>query len=317
MSASTHRRRLVAVVALLCLIVAGLVLGMLLLPFSFKHTVNAAQPSTTSESVGERSVSGQPVSTVGAQSQTEQTSGEPFKTCEVCHPAYLQKPDSTGDLIFSHPTHIAKGVKCVTCHSTPLGHYSAPKPQMTTCLSCHNDETAPNQCSNCHRHVDQIAPGLGVTVVHLNPDAKTRTTCGKCHDVNVWCEQCHGVLMPHPATWLATHGTVALKQSDVCVKCHQSKDATFCVRCHGVEMPHPAYWYSNHGDIARANRSACAKCHPGGDDFCNNCHHAGFSPTSQWATSQHGTVVGRQGAAACFACHAQSFCVTCHPGKTF
>ena len=110
---------------------------------------------------------------------------------------------------------------------------------------------------------------------------------------------------------------MALEQSDVCVKCHQSKDATFCVRCHGVEMPHPAYWYSNHGDIARANPSACVKCHPTGDAFCNECHHAGFSPTPQWATSQHGQVVTQQGAAACFVCHARASARACHPGRTF
>ncbi|MCL4368611.1 MAG: hypothetical protein M1337_05545 [Actinobacteria bacterium] len=317
MSRSRPRGRLIVVIVVLCLMVAALVLGLVILPFSFKHAVSEAQLPTSGESAGERSVSGQVASTTGAQTQTEQTSGEPFKACEVCHPDFLQKPDSAGDLIFSHSTHIAKDVKCRTCHGSPLGHYSAPKPTMTTCLSCHNDETAPNQCSNCHRKLDQIAPGLGETVVHLNPDARTRTTCAKCHDVKVWCEKCHGVEMPHPATWKATHGQVALKQSDVCVKCHQSKDATFCVRCHGVEMPHPAYWYSNHGDIARANKPACVKCHPGGDQFCSDCHHAGFSPTPQWATSQHGQVATQQGTAACFACHAPSFCATCHPGKTF
>ena len=317
MSRSVNRRRLVWLIAVLCLVVAGVVITTLVVPATSRHSAPQAQSSSLGESPDERSVTGQVVDATGVQSQTEQTTGEPFKTCAVCHPDYLQKPDSTGDLVFSHPTHIAKGVKCVTCHATPLGHYSAPKPQMTTCLSCHNDETAPNQCSNCHRKLDQIAPGLGVTVVHLNPDAKTRTTCAKCHDVKVWCEQCHGVEMPHPATWQATHGQVALKQSDVCVKCHQSKAPTFCVRCHGVQMPHPPYWYSNHGDIAKANRSSCVKCHPTGATFCNDCHHAGFSPTPQWATSQHGAVVKKQGADACFACHAPSFCATCHPGKTF
>jgi hypothetical protein len=312
-----RRGRLVAVIVVLCLFVAAVIVGLVLIPVSFRHAVSEVEASGSPESSDQRSVVARVASTVGAQTQTKQTSGDPFKTCEVCHPDYLQKPDTAGDLVFSHPTHIAKNVQCVTCHGSPLGHYSAPKPLMTTCLSCHNDETAPNQCSNCHRKLDQIAPGLGETAVHLNPDAKTRTSCAKCHDVKVWCEKCHGVEMPHPATWKADHGPVALEQSDVCVKCHQSKDTTFCVRCHGVEMPHPAYWYSNHGDIARANAKACVQCHPTGDTFCNECHHAGFSPTPQWAASQHGQVATQQGTPACFACHTQSFCARCHPGATF
>lgn len=317
MSRSRPRTRLIAVIAVLGFVVVALVLGLVLLPLSFKDAADEAQSPTSGESVNERSVAGQVASTTGGQSQTEQTSGEPFKTCEVCHKDFLQKPDPTGDLVFSHAKHISQDIKCVTCHGSPLGHYSAPKPMMTTCLSCHNDLTAPNKCSTCHRKLDQIAPGLGVTTVHLNPDAKTRTTCAKCHDVKVWCEKCHGVEMPHPVTWKATHGQVALEQSDVCVKCHQSKDVTFCVRCHGVEMPHPAYWYSNHGDIARTNKSTCVQCHPTGDAFCNGCHHAGFSPTPQWAASQHGQVVTQKGAVACFACHTESFCAECHPGRTF
>ena len=127
MSRTRSRGRTVAVIAVLCLIVIAVVIGLVALTFSLRACGRRrAGRRRRVESSGEQSVSGQVASTTGAQPQIEQTSGEPFKTCEVCHPDYLQKPDSTGDLVFSHPTHIAKGVKCVTCHATPLGHYSAP-----------------------------------------------------------------------------------------------------------------------------------------------------------------------------------------------
>lgn len=244
-----------------------------------------------------------------------QVSGEPFRTCEVCHPDYLNRPAPNGDLVFSHKTHIDNEVRCSTCHVPPLGHFDTPAPMMMACLSCHEGETAPNDCKNCHRKLEEIAPGLGEPAVHLEPDAKTRKSCAKCHDVKVWCERCHGVEMPHPGSWRLQHGGIALGQSEVCVKCHQSVDKTFCIRCHSVEMPHPAYWYSGHGDIARANKTACFLCHPRGEEFCNQCHHAGFSPTSQWAGAQHAQVVGTQGAGTCLACHKPEFCTSCHAPK--
>ncbi|MCL5942043.1 MAG: hypothetical protein M1325_00695 [Actinobacteria bacterium] len=247
----------------------------------------------------------------------QELGGEPFRTCEACHPDYLQKPAASGDLIFSHRTHLEQGVACATCHQPPLGHFDAPAPLMMTCLSCHQGETAPNDCANCHRKLDEIAPGLNEPVVHLNPDEKTRTSCAKCHDVKVWCEQCHGVEMPHPASWASAHGRVALTQSAICEKCHQSRDTTFCIRCHGLPSQHPPYWYSSHGDIAQRNQKACVRCHPDTPQFCNQCHHAGYAPTSQWLPSQHGSVVKTQGTTRCFVCHEQSFCERCHEKGRF
>ncbi|MCJ7795361.1 MAG: cytochrome c3 family protein, partial [Thermoleophilia bacterium] len=91
------------------------------------------------------------VGTSGTDSVTgapAQVSGEPFRTCEICHPDYLDKPDPTGDLVFSHKTHIDNGVQCSTCHVSPVGHFDTPAPMMMTCLSCHEGETAPNDCKN-------------------------------------------------------------------------------------------------------------------------------------------------------------------------
>ncbi len=262
---------------------------------------------------------GLPEPTAGATASAapEELGGEPFRTCVECHPDYLEQPSATGDLIFSHRTHLENQVLCATCHQPPLGHFDTPAPMMMTCLSCHQGETAPNDCQNCHRKIDEIAPGLSEPVVHLEPDAKTRTTCEKCHDVQVWCEQCHGVEMPHPAGWQRAHGRPALSESRVCEKCHQSRDKTFCIRCHGVEMPHPAYWYSGHGDIARQSESSCIRCHPQSPQFCNQCHHAGFAPTAQWLPSQHGTVVSDQGTSTCFVCHEPMFCERCHERGRF
>ncbi|MHB0980386.1 MAG: cytochrome c3 family protein [Thermoleophilia bacterium] len=253
------------------------------------------------------------------QGAPQQLEGEPFRTCEVCHADFLEKPvqDVDHDLIFSHEVHLDRGFECVTCHEPPLGHFDTPAPMMVACLQCHDSETAPNDCANCHRKIDEIAPGLDEPVVHLDPNIFTRKSCEKCHDVKVWCEECHGVEMPHPAGWQKAHPVFAKSHADTCVKCHQSRDPNFCVTCHGVEMPHPAFWYSSHGDVAGANPKVCARCHPDSPRFCNQCHHAGFSPTAQWTTSQHGRVVKAGGTSTCFACHEQAFCERCHTKGTY
>jgi len=268
----TRKRRLILVgVAVLLLALLALALGLL---------TGGSKAQTDSESTVESEQQALPEQPTDSKPGAPvESGGEPFRTCVVCHPDYESQPGPTEDLIFSHKKHLDANVACATCHPTPLGHFGQPAPLMVTCLSCHQGETAPNDCKNCHRKLDEIAPGVDEPVVHLKPDARTRRTCEKCHDVGTWCEQCHGVVMPHPTAWPKIHGRYAESQPKDCVKCHQSKDKNFCVRCHGLEMPHPAYWYSNHGDIAAANPDACTLCHTEGQSFCNDCHHAGFSPT--------------------------------------
>lgn len=308
----------VAVVALVAVLGVGglLVLGPL--------GSSAESPTTTGASAEQSGGAFQSLTsaTVGPSEEVSGSpqflEGEPFRTCEVCHADFLEMPPQTPDhdLIFSHEVHLSLGQACDTCHRPPLGHFDAPAPMMMSCLSCHEGETAPHQCVNCHRKIDEIAPGYDEPVVHLDPDVLERRTCEKCHDVQVWCEQCHGVVMPHPAGWEVSHTGFAFSHADTCEKCHQSRDVTFCVRCHGVEMPHPPFWYSNHGDIAGDNPSSCVSCHPRSPQFCNSCHHAGYSPTAAWTSDEHGPIVEQRGTGACFVCHEQVSCEECHdPGR--
>jgi hypothetical protein len=313
MTRSRKRRYLLLIGAAIVVALTALIVG----SFLSRSALKAQTATTASESSISQLEAVPPKSNTGPSAAPAESGGEPFKTCQICHPDFMQKPGTAGDLVFSHKTHLDKNVSCATCHPSPLGHFGRPAPMMTTCLSCHQGETAPNDCKNCHRKLDQIAPGLGKQVVHLDPDAKTRHTCAKCHDVNVWCEKCHGVAMPHPPAWPQIHGGYASADSAVCVKCHQSKDKTFCVRCHGLEMPHPAFWYSSHGDIAKNDRQFCSKCHKDSPAFCDNCHHAGFSPTAAWPKAQHAQVVGQQGTGPCFACHDEASCARCHPAGRY
>ncbi len=78
--------------------------------------------------------------------------------CLECHEEILDKNvrDEDVGIIVSHGEIIDSGGKCMNCHSTvahgeavPIG--SATYPTMQTCLTCHDDVTAPLQdCSVCH-----------------------------------------------------------------------------------------------------------------------------------------------------------------------
>src|SRR5660397_169461 len=243
-------------------------------------TKSEEQPSgtvgQTTSTADLQSLEGIPAGYVGGgEAAPQESGGEPFRLCETCHPDFLEKPDVTQDLVFSHPVHLGKEIGCVTCHEPPLGHFGDPAPMMMRCLeSCHQGETAPKDCDNCHRHIEKIAPGLEEVVVHLNPNAVTRESCKKCHDVEIWCERCHGLEMPHPSDWRNAHGRhVRSEGSDMCAKCHQSRDEGFCMRCHGVRMPHPAYWYSGHGEAARSDETVCGRCHVRAPQYCLSLIH--------------------------------------------
>lgn len=311
-----RRARLRSVLLILGLLMVVAAAGVLAVQWLSDEPAIAQESETTeggtSESEDLRSLPETPEETDDVSAAPQELGGEPFRLCETCHPDYEQMPPETGDLIFSHPTHTGADVGCATCHASPLGHFGQPAPMMMTCLSCHEGETAPNDCKNCHRKLEEIAPGLDEPVVHLDPSAEERQTCDKCHDVDTWCEQCHGLIMPHPADWTENHGQVGLDDSALCEKCHQSKDPTFCVDCHQVQMPHPPFWYSGHGDIASTNPDACNLCHPGAPQYCNSCHHAGYSPTEEWVPVEHGQAVEDSGTERCFVCHEQAFCEQCH-----
>jgi hypothetical protein len=197
-----------------------------------------------------------------------------FAACESCHPGFLAGPPLSPGLVFDHQTHLARGAACADCHAGAVGHQGSPAPKMAACFACHEGRKAPKDCEYCHSNLDQIAPGYGEPMVHLVIDPAQKATCAKCHDVGTFCVDCHGLDIPHPVDWLKTHGQLGLNQSDVCAKCHQSRDSRFCVTCHGLEMPHPQYWYTEHATVAAQDSKACNLCHEDAPVFCDSCHQS-------------------------------------------
>ena len=78
-------------------------------------------------------------------------------SCLQCHDEILAKNIHSAEagIVVSHRDILETGGKCMFCHSTvahgaavPVG--SATHPTMSTCLRCHNDQTAPLDCDLCH-----------------------------------------------------------------------------------------------------------------------------------------------------------------------
>lgn len=72
--------------------------------------------------------------------------------CGRCHSSNRAMAFS-GGLNVPHIKHIEKGFMCTTCHSKVVhgeGGEKTRKPEMETCMRCHDGETAPEACGVCH-----------------------------------------------------------------------------------------------------------------------------------------------------------------------
>ena len=63
-----------------------------------------------------------------------------------------------GYVFFSHKNHTDAGVKCESCHG-PVAERDVitkeVKHNMGTCMECHRQSKAPNECTSCHEKLGQ------------------------------------------------------------------------------------------------------------------------------------------------------------------
>jgi hypothetical protein len=131
---------------------------------------------------------------------------------------------------------------------------------------------------------------------------------------------------PHPASFLATHGTTGNPADTACTSCHTP---TFCTDCHAsltvpVEI-HPAGYMMLHGPEALARAQDCTSCHAP-ERFCADCHtqadllhdrgEPAFNPHGpDWmdplSPFNHASEC-RSNLASCMSCHTADSCATCH-----
>lgn len=222
---------------------------------------------------------------------------EGFKDCTYCHGSIdygrvKEKEFARNLLYFTHVPHINIGTKCSVCHKLPV-HVKEKvyRPPMHICYSesCHGLEKAKasGECKLCHPPLFDLKPGAGSQY----GDHKTTNFLPPLH-----AELARG------------------EAGENCDICHLNK---FCFNCHGMEIPHTKEFATTkeHGQLAKKDMAACIKCHPS-YDFCESCHHEGWTPTmGDWITKGHPVMVKEKGAKACD-CHGgpfyTPFCAKCH-----
>jgi nitrate/TMAO reductase-like tetraheme cytochrome c subunit len=202
----------------------------------------------------------------------------PNGSCFRCHktPADL----TLGNVTFSHQTHQSQN--CIACH-VRLVHRDVNPPYykspggMSTCLECHNGQTAPSQCSTCHA-----------------PAHEPRGECSNCHNTESWtagagehpfprtgahaglaCTDCH---VSKPGVSLIP-GTQLPQADPACISCHGDHHTglTDCAGCHTPEGWTPVNF--THPQVGEhypsgERRLDCANCHPNGygSYSCTSCH---------------------------------------------
>lgn len=203
--------------------------------------------------------------------------------CLQCHDPN-RKATSGFRILIDHAEHAKRNGSCVSCHlytAHPIGTRGTPLSLMSQCFTCHGTPEKPKasaECDVCHpadyeplpvSHAeDEWATGHG-DVSQTDPEQ-----CVMCHEQR-FCDDCHGLAMPHPEGW--------------------------------------AKGSEGHGAVAVDDEAVCAQCHGGArPDLCTMCHHTSYDPTRGTWIEQHSIEARDEGAAYCMECHAGPYCYYCH-----
>ena len=156
------------------------------------------------------------------------------KLCSTCHvgPHY----SSYTVLNWGHRDSCVKELTCHDCHSAQL-HRPDVRGDKAKCIDCHLSRGVSIKCQTCHdvgwrdKH-NPHPPPPGQTHV-MGPDWK-EIMCLKCHGSERWCNDCHGLPMPHPKDIVKIHPSLVQGRPDVCSNCHGTQACTRCHRQAGV-----------------------------------------------------------------------------------
>jgi hypothetical protein len=214
----------------------------------------------------------------------------------------------TGDVIFSHSTHVSSGLACNACHEGIEQSEAVDDTlfvSMERCVSCHERAGMPDgtQCAVCHRVLDTEHPPAnhdqawhrlhGQTARADLPGAAN--DCRLCH-TDQTCVTCHQDEKPasHNAFWHNRgHGIEAAMDRDSCFVCHRSDS---CIRCHEENQP-----LSHKGAWSSTLETHCLSCHiPVQSESCFTCHKG--TPSHALAPPMP-TVPPHNAAMDCRACH--------------
>ena len=171
------------------------------------------------------------------------------------------------ELYFNHKYHtMTRQLPCFICHVNVKDEdylTEANMPPMTTCFNCHNDKTAPLDCSWCHINEDELRPEFHTadwlhkhSIKFNSGILKAAENCVMCHQEN-YCQDCHigsqlaksssksvspfyqpmelgkkpqSIGRVHSLNYRFLHPIEAKGKDRFCTTCHDFTE--FCVECH-------------------------------------------------------------------------------------
>lgn len=218
-----------------------------------------------------------------AVGSTEPSGTVPDSTCLGCHDLSRKITMKYGT-VFDHGAHAKRNGSCLSCHlSTAHPDTQAQRPLllMSRCFTCHGRQPgakASGACITCHPKSFSLRPATHATSAwrtgnHGKAALADRQYCSMCHEQS-FCNDCHGLVMPHPADW--------------------------------------ARGAKGHSAFPKEKRYVCSQCHKERPDLCSMCHHRGFEPDKGSWVKQHPLMVNKRGASFCLSCHPPTYCSRCH-----
>lgn len=271
----------------------------------------------------------------------------PNSVCEKCHNMNKREVSPTGDLIIPHDTHNKKGINCTKCHSgiahakiserkatfksdyqkwnSDVGKFIMSdrqyiRPDMETCMKCHELRNAPLECKACHK--TEMVPEN-----HKMNNFRDGEH-GKLAEQNIKeCSSCHEYMTKQPYEGLSEQPKymqyVTKKDPPASVSASSyAKTNTFCKNCHGVRPSSHLdnLFISNHGLLAEKDKKRCMACHDNNSQgglkvtqvACGSCHpsvHARPWKQNHPVPFPEGKVTVTD---YCYTCHVQRTCASCH-----
>lgn len=151
----------------------------------------------------------------------------------------------------------------------PTDHGADASARSEACAACHTEAT----CTECH--ASESGSGFhpaNYLARHASESYGRRLECSSCHDVAVFCRDCHEQIgmgsrgrldegfHDGQAGWLFRHGQAARQALESCASCHAQRD---CLQCHSERG---AFGVNPHGEMdlerfADRNREVCFACH--------------------------------------------------------
>ncbi|OCA88251.1 cytochrome C [Bacillus sp. FJAT-27225] len=270
----------------------------------------------------------------------------PDSACEKCHNVFKREVTPSGDIIIPHDKHKNEGIECAQCHSgvahgkiadrkvTYKSDYSRwtevqgqrlmaetkyTRPQMDTCMECHEVRKAPLECEACHQ--TSMFPEDHKTNEFKNGGH------GKIETSELpKCERCHSYmssekydLFKESLSYTKYLNDEKADSNNVTVP-QYAKTNTFCKDCHG-ERPKShkqSHFQMNHGRLAE-DKDNCLTCHdnkiasetPVTNVACSSCHPS--SHKREWKKSHPVPIRENQKYdATCTQCHVEATCENCH-----